>query len=268
MPNNKKDSTDKEVEVKKIINELVNKVLEGWIDVRMFGAVIPLPSDKNKSKTPKKEEQEKNKSENEANELWKKAINDIGNSISFTGPVQFSWAYSLNKVSLVDTFQITSHFKSKEENAASTMGRDYRVNFSLLAYYGIISGHRAAKTKLSKEDIKLLDEALVKAVSLTATTRSKFNQYTGFALRIEYKDKCTSLGDLRDYIKVIPKGNMKEEEIISERDFTLDVSELVNLIAENKDKIAKVKYYIDRKLHLNLDFTKALEEKGIKTENL
>ncbi len=126
--------------------ELLNK----WIDVRLFGATMTVEKD---------------------------------NKI-FTGPVQFNWGYSLNKVELLES-SITSHFSSRKDAKQGTIGKDYRVIFSLLSFFGVISGKRAEKTKLTQEDLTQLDLAMRYAIPQLAT-RSKIGQYPRLYLRVEY----------------------------------------------------------------------------------
>jgi CRISPR-associated protein Csh2 len=64
-----------------------DEIINRCIDIRMFGATITLKSDKGKSDTSAK-----------------------GKSIKLTGPVQFTWAYSLNQVELVNSYSITTTF--------------------------------------------------------------------------------------------------------------------------------------------------------------
>ena len=142
------------------------KILEEYIDVRLFGATMPIK----------------------------------GHNMQFTGPVQFNWGYSLNQVELLEA-GITSHFSSAEKNRQGAMGRDYRVKYSLLAFSGVISGRRAEKTRLREEDVQRMDQALRYAIPLQAT-RSKIGQYPRLYLRIEYHDQETILGDLRSYIRL------------------------------------------------------------------
>ncbi len=220
IKNDKKISID-EVKAK----ELLGKT----IDIRLFGAVIP-------DVTVKK---------------GKKKIN-----LTFTGPVQFNWGYSLNEISILESNSITSHFQTGKqseeekgmEKSAGAIGKDYRLYYSLIAFYGIVSGTRAEKTLFSYKDIKLLDESLVKAIPLTATTRSKNNQMPRLILRVEYKDKETFLGDLRRFVKLEPKEGVKEDAIRDITDFVLNTDALVDLLAKNKDSIEKIYLYQDSNL--------------------
>jgi len=215
---------NKKININKIDKEGIEWLLSKLIDVRLFGATMPIKSDESK-----------------------------GSSLTFTGPVQFNWGYSLNKVRLIDSSGITSHFGSEEGKTQGAMGKDYRVYYSLIAFHGIISGNRAKLTNLKEEDIKLLDEALLKAIPLLAT-RSKIGQYPRLYLRIEYNDAETALGDFRYHVK--PD---KLEGLRAVTDFKLDVTKLKDIFVKNIDKIDKIYYWQDDDLRI----TSEGEEKRI-----
>ncbi|MEW6635274.1 MAG: type I-B CRISPR-associated protein Cas7/Csh2, partial [Actinomycetota bacterium] len=79
-------------------------------------------------------------------------------SITFTGPVQFGWGYSLHRVEINNSATISSHFAGRE-NEYGTFGKDWRVHYSLLAFHGIVSRNRARHTGLQEDDLTALDEA-------------------------------------------------------------------------------------------------------------
>lgn len=218
------EDNKQKINVNKINKDGIEWLLSKLIDVRLFGATMPIKSEDTK-----------------------------GSSLTFTGPVQFNWGYSLNKVRLVDSSGITSHFGSEEGKTQGAMGKDYRVYYSLIAFHGIISGNRAKLTNLQKEDIKLLDEAILKAIPLLAT-RSKIGQYPRLYLRVEYKDSETVLGDFRYHVK--PD---KVEGLRDVTDFKLDITKLKEIFAKNIDRIDNIFYWQDD----DLKITSEGEEKKI-----
>lgn len=208
---------DKAVTADKRVTALENSseewILDNWIDVRMFGATMTVKKD----------------------------------TRIYTGPVQFNWGYSLNKVELLES-SITSHFSSSETATQGTIGKDYRVKYSLIAFSGIISGNRGRKTKLKEEDIELLDKSMRHAIPNLAT-RSKIGQYPRLYFRLEYKNSETILGDLRDYINL----KEKNESIRDINECTLEIDKLIELINTNKEKINKIYFFIDPNLRLSAE---------------
>lgn len=227
------DRKNKAIEIKKGLEEgespdaskLVELIssrdlLDAFIDVRLFGATMPLKGER-------------------------------GESFTFTGPVQFNWGYSLNKVCLVESSTISSTFAGRtregQREEYGTFGKDYRVYYSLIAFHGIISGERAKHTNLSADDISLLEEALLKAIPLQATTRSKLEQYPKLILRIEYTDNETFIGDLRRYVKAEPIG-VKESQIRDVTQIKLNMDRLIEKLKTHKEKINRIHYWQDKEL--------------------
>lgn len=206
---------EKDINLNKVDKEGIHWLLSKLIDVRLFGATMPIKSEDSK-----------------------------GSSLTFTGPVQFNWGYSLNKVRLVDSNGITSHFGSEEGKTQGAMGKDYRVYYSLLAFHGVISGNRAKLTDVSEEDIRLLDEALLKSIPLLPT-RSKIGQYPRLYLRVQYNDADTILGDFRYHVKPDKLDGLRDIT-----DYKLDVTRLKDTLTENAKKIDRIFYWHDKNLRI------------------
>ncbi len=181
-------------------------LLEQLIDVRLFGATMAVK----------------------------------GLSLTFTGPVQFSWGYSLNPVTVLES-TITTHFSSTGTQDQGTMGRDYRVVYSFLSFYGLISGKRAQLTRLTEDDVRLLDEALVKSIPLLAT-RSKIGQAPRLYMRIEYVDDLTMFGDWRD--QLAPLG----ESLTGINDVVLQAERLIAKLEQVQDNIRYLHLFEDTDL--------------------
>ncbi|MBU4179926.1 MAG: type I-B CRISPR-associated protein Cas7/Csh2, partial [Actinobacteria bacterium] len=153
---NAKDAKDRGTQLTE-----ANKTHKDLIDARMFGAVFAA----------------------------------TGGNDHLTGPVQFNWGYSLNKVELNESSTITSSFSSGEG-----VGKDYRVKYSVIAFNGAINANTAKGTELSDEDVKIFDKAMINAIPF-CRTRSKIGQTPRLYLRIEFSNNKTFLNDLREYIK-------------------------------------------------------------------
>jgi CRISPR-associated protein Csh2 len=208
---------DSSVNPEQVINydKIENKeqALETYVDVRLFGATMAI-----KDKT-----------------------------MIFTGPVQFNWGYSLNKVELIEA-GITSHFATDEKKTQGTMGRDYRVKYSFIAFSGAISGKRAEYTKLKDDDLILLDDAMKNAIK-EQFTRSKIGQYPRLYLRVEYKDTDTMFDDLRKTVSL----NETCQNIRDISEVELNVVKLRDFINIAKDRINRVYYFADENLRFSLN---------------
>lgn len=196
--------------IEMLSDQTKDKILEKFIDVRLFGATMPIK----------------------------------GDNKTFIGPVQFNWGYSLNKVELLES-SITSHFASSEKNMQGAIGKDYRVKYSLIAFSGVVSAKRAEKTKMNERDLALFDQALKKAIPLLAT-RSKIGQYPRLYIRVEYNNPETMLEDPRNYLQLVEKV----EHVRSVRECSLEIKALKELFNKHKTDIAKINYFVNEELEL------------------
>lgn len=213
------NATERASEFEKDLDKIISKC----IDIRMFGATIAL---KGESATKEKGKKEK------------------GKSIKLTGPVQFTWGFSLNQVELVNSYSITSTFSSESGNQQGTIGKDYRVYYSILAFYGVISSRRAKESKFTSEDLRQLDRALLNALQ-SQSTRTKIGQFPLLYIRTEY-EKPRFIGDLRDYLKL----NSNSKHIRTIDDYSLDITNLVEEIKAHPD-CTKANFWLNKKLGLS-----------------
>ena len=210
-----------EVPEEKNLSKHLDWLLSKLIDVRFFGATMTLKNEDGK-----------------------------GDSITLTGPIQFNWGYSLNKViGPMETNGITSTFAGAKEDYG-TMGKDYRVNYSLIAFHGIISAKRAESTKLTNSDICVFDDAILKSIPLEATTRSKIGQKPLMYIRVEYDNSEYFLGDLRKHLKIVDEQNNElsfddTAKLRSTKDYKLDVGELCEKLKSCDSKIQNIHFWKD-----------------------
>lgn len=195
--------------------EFKDRLLDSLIDVRCFGATMPIGADEGAA----------------------------GASATFTGAVQFTWGYSLNRVELLPSSTISSHFAGREageKGQYGTFGKDWRVKYSLLAFYGVVSSWRAKRTKFNEIDLELLDKSLPNALPLMTTTRSKIGQTPQVVLRVEYKDDTTLLGDFRSRIRL---NNPDRLENIAQAE--IDYKPLADWLKSNEKSIKQVYLWVN-----------------------
>ncbi len=223
----------KKADIKKPDKNFIEWLLDTLIDVRFFGATMPI-----------------------------KGGEERGGGLNFTGPIQFTWGYSLNPVEIIPSPTVTSTFAGRGEEYG-TMGKDWRVYYSLIAFYGIISSKRAEKTKLKTQDILLFDNTLIEAIPSEATTRSKIGQNPRLLIRVEY-NKGSFVGDLRRYVQIKPKENKNVDNIRDITDFELDISNLNTTLESIKERINKIHIWYHPELIFSNDGLKILIENKCK----
>lgn len=187
--------------------EVSKNVLEKCIDVRLFGATIPLD----------------------------KA------SVTFTGPVQFNIGRSLHKVEL-KRMKGTGAFASGAKKDNKTFREEYILPYSLIGFYGIINEHAAEKTNLSLEDIDLLLEGMWNGTK-NLISRSKIGQLPRILIKVNYKEDNYHIGGLLSKFKL--KSEVEDEAIRGPKDYLVEVGEFVNLLNRNKSNIDNLEYIID-----------------------
>jgi len=192
--------------------EKPEKILQECIDIRLFGGVIPLNKD----------------------------------SITYTGPVQFSLGRSYNKVALTH-IKGTGAFASDVGKKKATFREEYILSYSLIGFYGIINENCAKETKLSQEDIQLLFESLWLGTK-NLITRSKMGHMPRFLLRVEYKKENFFIGELQKKVKM--KSEIDDEKIRNTKDFQLDITQLIDVLVKEKEKIEKIYYCCDENINL------------------
>jgi len=225
---NLKDLFEQNKPAEKNLSKHLQWLLSKLTDVRFFGSTMPLKSETGR-----------------------------GASITFTGPIQFNWGYSLNKVTgPMESSTITSTFAGAGEEY-STMGKDYRVDYSVIAFHGIISAKRAENTELTDEDIDLFDDAMINAIPLEATTRSKTGQSPLLYLRVEYNTPEFFAGDFRRYVKIVDKDGDGElsfddtAKLRSTDDYKLDLTKLREKLEKHKGEIANIYFWKSEDLKIN-----------------
>src|SRR5262249_40097590 len=108
------------------------EVINECIDVRLFGATIPVPKLKEKEKD---------------------------SSVTLTGPVQFAMGTSLHRVEPL-FIKGTGAFASRQEAQRKTFREEYVLPYALVAFYGIVNEQAAKTTKLTDADVESLFESV------------------------------------------------------------------------------------------------------------
>jgi len=237
----KRASQKKGDKERKKLKAFIEQLLTRLVDVRIFGATMPIGDESGRK----------------------------GESITFIGPVQFSWGYSLNRVEILPSASITSHFASgrpgrgEEGERYGTMGKDWRVKYSLLTFYGTVSAWRACHTRLTQQDVELLDHSLLRALPLLATTRSKLGQTPRLYLRVQYKDDRTFLGDPRAWLELECETGLEDV-----KDVQLNFTGFVERLGSAKDKIEKVGFWAHPDFASAKQLEKALAAVGLAIERV
>ena len=204
----------------------IAEIMKELIDVRLFGGISTLTDSETKS-------------------IKVNEIECTNGHVQFTGPVQFAVLNpSLNRVNL-RMHQNTSHFTSKGDKAQGAIATTTLVPYSVVQIHGWINPTVAKSTDLKEDDLKKMFKALWYGTGGEGSSfsRSKVGQDSLLLLIIDYKENFDKLYGVDRTIKLEPNEGMKDEQIRSMEDYTLDFSKLKEL-AKN-DKIEKIRFYTE-----------------------
>jgi CRISPR-associated protein Csh2 len=194
------------------------KLLEKYIDLRLFGALIA-------GKPEGKAKGEK--------------------VFRWTGPVQFKLGRSLHKVEDV-LIRGTSVLPSTEMKTAGTFTETWILPYAMICFYGIINEEAAKLTKLTEEDINKLLNGMWNGTK-NLITRSKIGQIPRLLIRVIYIEKYFHIGDLDKQIKLldsegkeIDKDGKSGKSLRSINDVKIDLTNLIEVLKINNNKIKKI----------------------------
>ncbi len=225
--------TEGKLKTKESIYELYGspkEVLEKCIDIRLFGGTFALKKKGGKKKESTLEEEE-----------------PIERAFALTGPVQFKFGRSLHRVGEPVFVKGTTVMPSADKKGVVTFWEAYILPYSLIVFYGIINENAAIDTKLTNNDEELLFDSIWNGTK-NLITRSKVGQIPRLLLQVIYKEKNFHIGELDHRIKLI--SDRRDEEIRRIEELKLDITQLANVIEQNKDKIKKIRYMKDEYLEL------------------
>lgn len=197
---------------------IAQSILEKCVDVRLFGATIPLDLKVNKK--------------------------SVTTSITWTGPVQFKMGKSLHSVK-IQHIKGTGAFASKKNTTQKTFREEYILPYSLIGFYGVVNENAAKHTNLQTEDITLLKDAIWNGTK-GLISRSKFGQMPRLLLFINYKEPNFFIGDLDNLIEI--KSEKRHEQIRQPEDYQIDISQLLEKIEMYKDKIDNIEFVADNRM--------------------
>ncbi|MBC8525501.1 MAG: type I-B CRISPR-associated protein Cas7/Csh2 [Candidatus Cloacimonetes bacterium] len=208
----------KEMSAEEQKQAISKSILAECIDVRLFGATIPLDL-KVKGKS-------------------------ITSSITWTGPVQFKMGKSLHSVK-IQHIKGTGAFASKKDATQKTFREEDILPYSLIGFYGIVNENAATHTNLQTEDITLLKDAIWNGTK-GLISRSKFGQMPRLLMFINYKETNFFIGDLDNLIKL--KSDKRDEQIRQPEDYKIDISKLLEMIELHSDKIETIEFKVDGRM--------------------
>lgn len=160
---------------------------------------------------------------------------------SITGPVQFDIARSMNQVdqtTMGKTSVITSD--SEEKGSGGNMYNDHRIPYALIPFHGVIDAARAEESLMKETDIDLVLNGLWNGTREVTNTTSKRGHEPRLLIDVEYEGNA-HIGDLQNDINLELADDVPEEKAIRDiSDVYLNVTALIEVLADNQDKVKSV----------------------------
>ena len=226
--------------------ELVDVLLEAFIDARLFGSSLAFKAEKYKDEKGK-------------DQTWEPKPEPK----TLTGAVQINMGEVLHRAESVDIHG-TSVFGSDESKSQGTFTSYYGLRYALIGFSGVANEHSAELSHLSDEDYELLLKSLWHGVRSAGNTRTKVGQIPRLILSIDYKPgEEFQFGRLHDYVKLLATTEKEEKEWASPDDYQLDLSKLATRISGQKGRISTVRYAISQDIILTNPLPEFWEELAI-----
>ncbi len=204
--------------------ELVNLILNSFIDARLFGSSLAFKEDR-------------------GGRSWEPQPKTL------TGALQISHGEVLHPAQEIE-IRGTTTFSSDAKNTQGTFTEFFGLRYGLIGFNGIANEHSAKISLLSNADYDEALKALWQGVRSAANTRSKTGQVPRLLVNISYKEGHEfQFGNLLDYVKTKGEGDARNWS--SPLDYHLDLSLLQQRLEQFTHHIAKVSYCLSPDIQLS-----------------
>lgn len=216
-----------------------------FIDVRLFGGVSA-PGDKPGGGSDS-EENESAESGEKGKGKKGKISSKKGKVFHYTGPVQFSMGYSLNRVH-ENFIKGTGAFATKEGAEQKTFREEYNITYGMIAFHGVINENAATHVKTTENDIVELTEAIWNGTK-DLLTRSKKGHMPRLLVKIDYKAGFF-IGDLCERLRLVPNEDKRLDALEDVDDYTINTNALNAALEKHDDKILSISVEADERVKL------------------
>lgn len=203
--------------------DLVNILLDAFIDARLFGSSFAFKAEEVKGESSRKAD-------------WKPVPKTL------TGAVQINMGEVLHQAEEVDIHG-TSVFASGEEKTQGTFTTYFGLRYALIGFSGVANEHAAKISRMSDTDYDTLLDAMWKGIRSAGNTRTKIGQIPRLLISIEYKPGVEfQFSRLHDYVKLAAVNGKPEKAWASPADYRIEASGLFKNLAERSAQISKIRY--------------------------
>lgn len=199
-------------------SDMLNELLDGASDIRMFGATLSLNTDDD--------------------DLVEAIAEELPSE--FTGPIQFSPGRSPHAVvENRESKSLTSVIATGEGKKQGGYDLDdHRIKYAIVPFHGVVNENSAVNTRLTETDVQRLDSLLWRSIKNQTNTRSKKGQEPRLHLRVEYKENSFQIG-LGSLIEM-GESSKPDEELRNITDAALDLSDVIGQLDQHAAHIDTV----------------------------
>ncbi|TEB13228.1 type I-B CRISPR-associated protein Cas7/Csh2 [Pelotomaculum propionicicum] len=213
--------------------ELVDILLDAFIDARLFGSSFAFKAGKIKEKDGKEVD-------------WEPKPEPK----TMTGAVQINMGEVLHRAESVDIHG-TSVFASDQSKEQGTFTTYFGLRYALIGFSGVANEHSASISKMTDADYELFLKSLWHGVRSAANTRSKVGQIPQLLISVEYKPgEEFQFGRLHDYVKLVAAGDKEERAWSSPEDFNIDIGKLLDRISDQAERIQTIRYAVSKDIQI------------------
>lgn len=225
--------------------ELVNILLNAFIDARLFGSSFAF---------------KENKKETGRQAKWELVPKTM------TGAVQLNMGEVLHKTEEVDIHG-TTIFASGQEKTQGTFTTYFGLRYALIGFSGVANEHSAKISQMIDKDYEYFLKAMWHGVRVCGNTRTKVGQIPHLLIDIKYQvGEEFQIGRLHDYVKMAPTNKKKEKEWSSPEDYKLNLSLLIERLDKQKERIEMVRCAKSSDIQFTEDLPKGWQ--ALDVENL
>jgi CRISPR-associated protein Csh2 len=220
-------------------SELVDILLDSFIDARLFGSSFAFTSTKIENESTEADDKIEDKKEDK-----KKGWKAKPEPKTMTGAVQINMGEVLHRAQPVDIHG-TSIFGSAEEKGMGTFTTYFGLRYALIAFSGVANEHSAKISRLTDDDYELFLKALWHGVRSAANTRTKVGQVPRLLISVDYQGgEEFQFGRLHDYVKLVATAGKDAKEWSSPDDYRVDLGRFIERLQGQAKRIKAVRYCI------------------------
>jgi len=225
--------------------ELVNILLDAFVDARLFGSSFAFKAEKVKDESGKETTWEPKPAPK-----------------TLTGAVQINMGEVLHQAEEIDIHG-TSVFASDVDKSQGTFTTYFGLRYALIGFSGVANEHSAKLSRLTNGDYDDFLKAMWNGVRSAANTRTKRGQIPHLLIDVQYNaNQEFQFGRLQDYVELTPANGKDQKAWASPGDYQVNLKNLRDRLEAQTACIQKVRYCKSPDIQISQDLPDSWETLG------